>query len=82
MQYWIHIFDNTSTIKLRSMESSYEIWDEAVSNIVGELEKGAASMADGKYVAVLSTSKDFKFPAAAADFVVQVKKSGSSFTII
>ena len=64
------------------MESSYEIWGDAVNNLIDDIGVKAASMADGGYIAVLSTSKDFKFPADADDFVVQVKKSSSSFIII
>lgn len=82
MQYWIHIFDSTSTIKLRAIESSYEIWGDAVNSLIDDIEEGVASIVDGEYIAVLSRSKEFKFPAGADDFVVQVQKSGSSFTII
>lgn len=80
MQYWIHIFDDTSTIKLRSIESSSSVWNEAVSNVIDDINREASSMANGIYIVVLTATKDFKFPATADDFIIHVSKSGSSFS--
>ncbi len=82
MEYWIHIFDDTSTIKLRSMVSSCTVQVDAVNNLVADIERDASSMADDKYIVVLTSSQYFKFPATADDFIVQVKKSGSKFSSI
>lgn len=82
MQYWIHIFDDTSTIKLRSFESSYSVLDEAVSNLIADINREAVSTADGVYIVVLTAFQNFKFPANADDFIVKVNKSGAKYTII
>ena len=82
MQYWIHILDSTSTIKLRTIDSSYQIWGEAVQGLITDLEKEASALADGEYMVVLSSSEDFKCPPTADDYVLRVKKSESTFSII
>ena len=81
MQYWIHILDSTSTIKLRTIESSAQIWGEAIEGLINDLEKEASSMADGEYIAVLSSAENFKCPPTADDYVIQVKKSGQTFSM-
>lgn len=55
---------------------------DAVNNLIADIERDASSMADDKYIVVLTASQYFKFPATADDFIVQVKKSGSTFSSI
>lgn len=55
---------------------------KVIENLIADIEKDASSIADDKYIVVLTASQDFKFLATAEDFIVQVKKSGSTFSSI
>ena len=66
---------------LQTIDSSYQIWGEAVVGLLTDLEKEASTLADGVYIAVLSSTEDFKNPPTTDDHMIQVKKSGQTFSM-